>query len=449
MSAHILILDDDPEIRNVLNEHLRGKGFVCTCVEGPEEALSALSKTAFDVLLADIILEGTDGIEVAANAKEMQPELVVIAMTGGATVETAIRAIRIGADDYIEKPFPLAVVTDAVSRGIEKRNVIRRIFEEEKNLKERVTVASEELQESNRQLADTQRYLNNLIESTVDAFITVSTDNVITYANRGAQRMLGYRREEFSGFRFSSLLANGEEELRYLRRVVELDRPLQNFETELRHHDGSLVPVSISFSLAQDSHDNVVSLVAVCKDITEQKRLEHELKEMTIRDSLTGLFNVRYFYDRLEMEIDRAKRQSHELSLLLIDVDKFKQYNDSRGHLEGDNVLAEVGNVILECTRENVDMGFRYGGDEFTVILPEAGEEQALRVANRVISTFKSREFDLLTLSVGMMTYDKRSSAKDFMKYTDSMMYEAKRAGGNQVYAYDSDHAQAAAESSG
>ena len=70
----------------------------------------------------------------------------------------------------------------------------------------------------------------------------------------------------------------------------------------MRHHDGRLIPVSISFSLAQDSRENAVLMVAICKDITEQKRLEHELKEMTIRDSLTGLFNVRYFYERLEME---------------------------------------------------------------------------------------------------------------------------------------------------
>lgn len=99
-------------------------------------------------------------------------------------------------------------------------------------------------------------------------------------------------------------------------------------------------------------------------------------------------------------------------------------------------MLSEVGAVISECTRGNVDMGFRYGGDEFTILLPEAGEEQALRVANRIVETFEARKFDLLTLSLGQMTYDGECSAKDFMRYTDSMMYEAKRSGGNQVYVY-------------
>jgi len=113
------------------------------------------------------------------------------------------------------------------------------------------------------------------------------------------------------------------------------------------------------------------------------------------------MFNVRYFYERLEMEINRAKRQGHELSFLLVDVDKFKSYNDFRGHLKGDSVLAEVGRVIAECTRENVDMGFRYGGDEFTILLPEPGEKQAHRVARRIVETFEARKFDLLTLSLG------------------------------------------------
>lgn len=437
MEPKVLILDDDQAVNDLLDEHLSSEGHVCTTVTTAKDALVELAQKPYDVLIADIVLGESDGIEVANQGKKLLPELVVVVMTGAARVETAVRSMRDGADDYILKPFTLSEITDAITRGIEKRDLIRRIFEQKKELKKRVDEATSELQTSHVQLEDTQKYLNNLIDSTVDGIITIDMDDLIGFANRGAQRMLGYRKEEFNRLKYSSLLVNGTEELSYLRRVVEMDRPLQNYETELRHHDGRLIPVSVSFSLAQDSRENAVSLVAICKDITEQKRLEHELKEMTIRDGLTGLFNVRYFYERLEMEIDRAKRQGHGLSMLLIDVDKFKSYNDSRGHLEGDQVLVEVGKVIHECTRESVDMAFRYGGDEFTIILPEAGEEQALRVAKRIIRTFESRRFDLLTLSVGLMTYDNRSTAKDFMKYTDSMMYEAKRAGGNQVYVYN------------
>jgi len=196
----------------------------------------------------------------------------------------------------------------------------------------------------------------------------------------------------------------------------------------------------------------VVSMLAICKDITEQKRLQEELKEMTIRDGLTGLYNVRYFYERLETEAERARRQEHTLSMLLIDVDQFKTYNDAHGHLEGDKVLQAVASVINECTREHVDMGFRYGGDEFTVILTEAREEQALTIANRILETFEAKRFDLLTLSIGLMTYEKNYNVETLIKFTDSMMYDAKRSGGNRVYVYESggqDNPESATQSGG
>jgi diguanylate cyclase (GGDEF)-like protein len=180
-------------------------------------------------------------------------------------------------------------------------------------------------------------------------------------------------------------------------------------------------------------------VLAICKDITEQKRLESELKEMSIKDSLTNLYNQRYFYDRLEAEIERAKRQGHPLSLLLFDVDQFKTYNDCHGHLDGDKVLKAAGQVVVECTREHVDIGFRYGGDEFTVILPEASEEQALSIARRIRATFESRHFDNLTVSIGLMSYREGSSLRSFIRFTDAMMYDAKRSGGNRVYVYRPD----------
>ena len=436
MSTHILILDDDPDIIEILTESLASEDYVCISVETAADALAHLRERSFDILIADVVLGESSGIEVAREAKTLQPEIVIVVMTGTVGIESAIEALRLGADEYILKPFRLSEFTVAIERGLEKRELIRKVMQHERDLEERVAEATRELQESHLQLVETEKYLSNLLNSTVDAIITVNNDDIVTFANRGAQQMLGYRQEEFLNVRFDTLLGNGGEGLKYLRRVLEIDRPLQNFDTELRKHDGSLVPASISFSLATDAHGNAVSLVAICKDVTAQKKLEADLKEMSIRDSLTGMFNVRYFYERLDMEIDRAKRQRRELSLLLVDVDKFKSYNDSRGHLEGDNVLAEVGRVIAECTRENVDMGFRYGGDEFTILLPEAGEKQARRVANRIVETFESRKFDLLTLSLGQMTYDGQCSSKDFMRYTDSMMYDAKRAGGNQVYVY-------------
>jgi diguanylate cyclase (GGDEF)-like protein/PAS domain S-box-containing protein len=439
LDSHILILDDDPQILKVLSEFLVSEGYRCSTSDCSDDVIERLRTNDFDMLITDIQMPKCSGIEVTSKAKALNRDLSVVVMTGINEVGTAVQAMRAGADDYVLKPFDFSEISIAVSNGLEKRILIQKTRSHESELELRVKEATFKLKESNLKLFETKTYLDNLIDSTVDAIISVDTDEVITFANRGAQRMVGFKEEEITKMRLSLLLKGGVEECQYIRRVLRLDKPLQNYETELVHHNDSRVPVNISFSLVPNAQGEVVSMLAICKDITEQKRLQEELKEMTIRDGLTGLYNLRYFYERLETESERARRQEHTLSMLLIDVDQFKTYNDAHGHLEGDKVLQAVASVINECTREHVDMGFRYGGDEFTVILTEAQEEQALTIANRILETFEAKRFDLLTLSIGLMTYDKSYNAETLIKFTDSMMYDAKRSGGNRVYVYKSD----------
>ncbi len=438
MDHQILILDDDPQILKVLSEFLGSEGYVCSTSDCSDDVIERLRTNDFDMLITDIQMPKCSGIEVTSRAKALNHDLSVVVMTGINEVGTAVQAMRAGADDYVLKPFDFSEISIAVSNGLEKRALIQKTRSHESELEQRVKEATSKLKESNLKLFETKTYLDNLIDSTVDAIISVDTDEIITFANRGAQRMVGFKEEEFSKMRLSLLLKGGVEECQYIRRVLRLDKPLQNYETELIHHNDTHIPVNISFSLVPNAQGEVVSMLAICKDITEQKRLQEELKEMTIRDGLTGLYNVRYFYERLETESERARRQEHTLSMLLIDVDQFKTYNDAHGHLEGDKVLQAVASVINECTREHVDMGFRYGGDEFTVILTEAQEEQALTIANRILETFEAKRFDLLTLSIGLMTYDKSYNVETLVKFTDSMMYDAKRSGGNRVYVYKS-----------
>ena len=116
----------------------------------------------------------------------------------------------------------------------------------------------------------------------------------------------------------------------------------------------------------------------------EKARLALELERLIITDDLTGLSNHRYFYRKLDEEMVRAKRQNGKLSLILFDLDHFKEYNDVFGHLEGDRALKETGRIILSSIREKVDSGCRYGGDEFAVILPGSDKKQADVVAGRI-----------------------------------------------------------------
>jgi two-component system cell cycle response regulator len=145
--------------------------------------------------------------------------------------------------------------------------------------------------------------------------------------------------------------------------------------------------------------------------IAERKRMEEQLRELTVTDDLTKLHNSRHFFKQLQSETARADRYGHSLSLLLMDVDGFKRYNDTYGHLEGDKVLGKLGEVIQGCMRKN-DSGYRYGGDEFTVILPETRGPEAWKVAERIRKGFRTVVFSPApgtridaTVSIGIAEY--------------------------------------------
>jgi len=172
---------------------------------------------------------------------------------------------------------------------------------------------------------------------------------------------------------------------------------------------------------------------------------EQRYKELSIKDALTQLYNSRHFHSRLKVEIDRAIRYDRPLSLLLIDIDSFKEYNDKYGHLEGDKVLSSFGKVIHDCVR-SVDSAFRYGGEELTVILPETEVNEAVNVAEKIRKRFEAEIFSprpneaaYKTVSIGVSQYEPGEESKSFIKRADKAMYMAKEQGKNRVF-FETDH---------
>ena len=168
--------------------------------------------------------------------------------------------------------------------------------------------------------------------------------------------------------------------------------------------------------------------------LLEKERLEKEVRRLSITDDLTGLYNYRYFFRTLESELVRMKRQRTSLSLLMFDLDHFKRYNDLFGHWDGDKVLRKVGEIVRNSIRSNVDTGYRYGGDEFAVLLIGAFLDQALAIAERIRSSIEHAGFQEITASVGLCEFQERFSLERFVKAADDAMYVAKSSGGNRIY---------------
>jgi diguanylate cyclase (GGDEF)-like protein len=196
---------------------------------------------------------------------------------------------------------------------------------------------------------------------------------------------------------------------------------------------GSRSPVKVDFDMASLIHliGNHVSL------ILEKVRLYEEAERLAVTDALTGIFNVRYFYDALGMEMARARRYGSRFSLSIFDIDDFKSINDRFGHQAGDEVLRQVASVMRKVSRES-DVVARYGGEEFVVLLPNTARDEALKQATRVKDAVERTEYlkegITITMSGGVATYPEDAEDEKKLLYAaDMALYDAKAMGKRRI----------------
>jgi diguanylate cyclase (GGDEF)-like protein len=204
--------------------------------------------------------------------------------------------------------------------------------------------------------------------------------------------------------------------------------------------------MAISLIISVLSNRIKAHVQALQAEIAEHTKTEEALRqsesrymELSITDNLTGLYNQRHFYHLLQAEIERTERYGRPLALLLLDIDDFKHFNDTYGHMEGDRVLERIGATIQRCVRRT-DWAFRYGGEEFTVFMPETEGDQAGIVAERIRAEFAAERFrpvpgreETKTVSIGIARYRPGEDMKDYINRADQSMYMAKRQGKDRV----------------
>ena len=290
----ILIAEDDPDYRQLLSRRASRMGLDVHQAANGQEAINAVNEHEFDALVLDLYMPEHTGLEVIDAARKIDPDIQALILTGSASVETAVEALRAGVYDYLTKPLESMTSFElALSRALERRYLVK-----------------------------------------------------------------------------------------------------------------------------------------------ENKRLFEEIQRLAVTDSLTGLFNRHKLQDSLETEVERAKRYSRPLSIIMIDMDKLKVINDTFGHAAGDEALKLVARSI-QCSIRKVDLGTRFGGDEFVVLLPEADREEAAAVAKRIREAILGVEFESGKLSVSMGVVQWHSgfdTSKDFVHAADEAMYLAKRSDGERLH---------------
>lgn len=280
--------------------------------------------------------------------------------------------------------------------------------------------------------------LHTLIETAADAIVLINERGLIDDCNQATERLFGYTREELIGNNVSMLMNQGDRQHhdQYLNnyrtsgeaRVIGIGRDVVGL-----HKDGHEIPLYLS--VGEFEVDGRVQFTGILHDMSEHIEQQEALRRLATTDALTGIYNRRYFIEQLQYEINRSRRYNNPLSLLLLDLDHFKSFNDRFGHETGDKVLLRAVEVLKEGVRES-DTLARLGGDEFAILMPETDLHTATKVAQRLCRTAlrtlaRRGGDDKLSFSIGVAQAD--DDPKELMRSADRALYQAKEDGRGRV----------------
>jgi diguanylate cyclase (GGDEF)-like protein/PAS domain S-box-containing protein len=323
--------------------------------------------------------------------------------------------------EYAEKTY--GIITVALPASLETDKEELALFKE---LSDDIAHAVYSVQSEEKRKATEQELKNNrlllasFMDSATDEFYLLDEGLNLLELNKKGLSVLGKRKEDIIGKNITEILEGIEKTERYKKylEVIETGDPyfLEEF---------------IPFQQKENTHSSLKAfkvgsgLGIIVSDISKRKMLEEELRKLSITDDLTGLYNQRYFFQRIEEELRRAKRMSYPLSLMIFDLDNFKQYNDTHGHLKGDHVLETIGEIVKSSIRRDVDIAFRYGGDEFAIVIPYAQKEDAKKLGNRLRKQIE-KTIKEISISVGVSSNKRRRSPKGIINDADKAMYADK-----------------------
>jgi diguanylate cyclase (GGDEF)-like protein/PAS domain S-box-containing protein len=273
-----------------------------------------------------------------------------------------------------------------------------------------------------------KEYFEAIVASSGDLICTTDVTGRVIYFSPGAEAMLGMTAEKVAGRPAHDFYVEGRTEAENLMKLLRAspDGRVHNHQTRMKASGGRTLHVSLSISYLKDARGRVIGTLGIAKDISDRVELERRLREMTRTDDLTGLYNQRHFHDRLREEAARSRRQGDPLSMIVFDLDGFKQVNDKRGHLEGDRILQAFAGAVGDSVRREVDLCFRYGGDEFVCLLPGTTAVRGKTVATRIVKAAAPLAKEGVTASWGVAQLPKSGDASEFVRAADSAMFEMK-----------------------
>jgi two-component system cell cycle response regulator len=437
----ILVVDDTPSNLTLLSRILSGSGYIVQLADNGLTAIDMALDMIPDMILLDVNMPVMDGYETCEKLKadDRTSNIPVVFISALSETEDKVRAFKVGAADYIPKPIEVKEVLIRVNTHLANqrlRNQLRSANTELENRVNELTISREQLQERESKLRAFINALPNL------SFIYDDEGRYLEILTNETELLLA-KAEELKGRLLKDVMPADEADLMMvaIRRAIEtgktqvVEYKLPVLSGDEHWFEGRIA----SMGKFPDGHSRAVFIAT---DITERVQLYQETQKLAAQDPLTGCFNRRHFMVLAKQELQRVARYGRPVSLMMLDIDHFKNFNDQYGHPAGDQVLYALV-ILCQKILRNVDILARYGGEEFVILMPETDSHAVISTAERLreeierMEVLTSQGGRSVTASMGAASYDESSgkslSVDVLIERADQALYEAKNAGRNCI----------------
>ena len=431
---NILVVDDTQANIALLTEILEKQGYRISAAQNSEQALKIANHIIPDLILLDVMMPDIDGFETCRQLKsnDKTQSIPIIFVTAKTEIEDLITGFSLGAVDYIYKPFQSEEILARVKSQLTIQDLNGQLVKSEREIRHLLIKYQNQSQR-----------LEQIVNNVIDGIMEITSTGIIQLVNPAIERLFGYKAEELYLTNFTDLLAEPfasqySEQLMKRNTEYAVFNEQKIIEIIGKRKNGK--PFPIEFTIVKMPSDEIIYLVVI-RDITEHKDKEEKLRHLSYIDPLTQLANRRRFDESFPREWMRSQRNNKPLAFIMIDIDFFKQYNDTYGHLAGDVCLTTISNLIQNNIKRPGDTIARIGGEEFALILPDTDSKGAVKIAKQLRDSVKDLSiahgtsiYEVVTISLGIaVCSDKKQSGSYKILYSlaDKALYQAKNSGRN------------------